>query len=197
MAFKDIYNLFDILKSKGRYGDTELAHVTKDEARLLESRGGAGTINPETGLKEYHGSLLGLSGLPAGHPLHHNQIVQDIYEYGTGLVEDYTGYDTGQVDEFLGMEPEPSWYDIHYEGDGHDHPGTWNADGTYTPPPPSQTPVEPSETIKYEDYKQYINEESGLITDPDGLAEYLSGFEVMRAKGLRVFLVVCLILVLL
>tara|TARA_R100000458_G_C8227391_1_gene210071 strand:- start:156 stop:989 length:834 start_codon:yes stop_codon:yes gene_type:complete len=51
---KDIYNLFDILRSKGRYGDTELAHVTPEEKRMLEARGGAGTINPQTGLREYH-----------------------------------------------------------------------------------------------------------------------------------------------
>ena len=38
---------------KGRFGDTELVHVNKEEKDLLESLGGAGTINPETGLKEY------------------------------------------------------------------------------------------------------------------------------------------------
>jgi hypothetical protein len=41
------------LQSKGRYGDTMLAHITPDEARLLKSLGGSGTINPETGLPEY------------------------------------------------------------------------------------------------------------------------------------------------
>ena len=38
---------------KGRFGDTELVHVNKEEKDLLESLGGSGTINPETGLKEY------------------------------------------------------------------------------------------------------------------------------------------------
>lgn len=48
-----------IVASKGRYGDTMLAHITPAEARLLKSRGGAGTINPETGLPEYFiGGLL-------------------------------------------------------------------------------------------------------------------------------------------
>jgi len=41
------------LANKGRYGDTELAHVTKEEQNLLKSMGGSGTINPETGLKEF------------------------------------------------------------------------------------------------------------------------------------------------
>ena len=38
---------------KGRFGDTELVHVNEQEKELLESLGGSGTINPETGLKEY------------------------------------------------------------------------------------------------------------------------------------------------
>jgi len=59
------------LASKGRFGDTEirkidgkLAHVNKYEAALIDSKGllgeiivkayGSGTINPLTGLREYH-----------------------------------------------------------------------------------------------------------------------------------------------
>ena len=38
---------------KGRFGDTELVHVNEQEKDILESLGGSGTINPETGLKEY------------------------------------------------------------------------------------------------------------------------------------------------
>ncbi len=38
----------------GRFGDTELAHINKTEEYLLKMLGGAGTINPETGLKEFH-----------------------------------------------------------------------------------------------------------------------------------------------
>jgi hypothetical protein len=41
------------LASQGRYGDTMLAHITPEEARLLKSRGGSGTINPVTGLPEF------------------------------------------------------------------------------------------------------------------------------------------------
>ena len=41
------------LANKGRYGDTELVHVNKREKEALEAMGGSGTINPETGLKEY------------------------------------------------------------------------------------------------------------------------------------------------
>ena len=41
------------LASRGRNGDTMLAHITPDEARMLQAQGGSGTINPETGLPEY------------------------------------------------------------------------------------------------------------------------------------------------
>jgi hypothetical protein len=41
------------LASKGRNGDSILAHITPAEARLLKSMGGSGTINPQTGLPEF------------------------------------------------------------------------------------------------------------------------------------------------
>ena len=41
------------LQEKGRYGDTMLAHITPEEARMLKAHGGAGTINPKTGLPEF------------------------------------------------------------------------------------------------------------------------------------------------
>ena len=43
------------LASKGRYGDTMLAHINPQEAALLKSMGGAGTVNPQTGLPEFFG----------------------------------------------------------------------------------------------------------------------------------------------
>ena len=49
---------------KGRFGDTELVHVNEQEKDILESLGGSGTINPETGLKEYW--LLQAAGLALG-----------------------------------------------------------------------------------------------------------------------------------
>jgi hypothetical protein len=42
------------LASKGRYGDTMLAHINPEEAAMLKSMGGAGTINPQTGLPEFY-----------------------------------------------------------------------------------------------------------------------------------------------
>jgi len=41
------------LQSYGRNGDTMLAHITPQEARMLRRMGGSGTINPVTGLPEF------------------------------------------------------------------------------------------------------------------------------------------------
>ncbi len=41
------------LAKQGRRGDTELAHVNPTEKYLLKKLGGSGTVNPESGLKEY------------------------------------------------------------------------------------------------------------------------------------------------
>ena len=41
------------LQSKGRNGDTILAHINPQEAGILKALGGSGTINPDTGLPEY------------------------------------------------------------------------------------------------------------------------------------------------
>lgn len=41
------------VKAAGRHGDTMLAHITPREAAMLKAMGGAGTINPATGLPEF------------------------------------------------------------------------------------------------------------------------------------------------
>ena len=48
------------IASLGRNGDTMLAHVTPAEMRMLKDRGGAGTINPRTGLPEFFSSQEGI-----------------------------------------------------------------------------------------------------------------------------------------
>jgi hypothetical protein len=53
MAQGGLADVASYLSSQGRNGDTMLAHITPDEAQLLQSRGGSGTINPATGLPEY------------------------------------------------------------------------------------------------------------------------------------------------
>lgn len=43
-----------LLAKAGRGGDTMLAHINRNEAKLLAARGGAWTINPKTGLPEFN-----------------------------------------------------------------------------------------------------------------------------------------------
>jgi len=42
------------VRRAGRKGDSVLAHINPREARLLKALGGAGTINPKTGLLEFY-----------------------------------------------------------------------------------------------------------------------------------------------
>lgn len=53
MARGGIAEAARMVASKGRGGDTMLAHITPGEAALLKRRGGSGTINPATGLPEF------------------------------------------------------------------------------------------------------------------------------------------------
>jgi len=47
----------EVLQLQGRKGDTELAHVNKREAALLQEMGGSGTTNPQTGMPEFYDGL--------------------------------------------------------------------------------------------------------------------------------------------
>lgn len=49
----DLAEIAKMLQSKGRGGDSILAHITKREAQMLKDAGGSGTVNPETGLMEF------------------------------------------------------------------------------------------------------------------------------------------------
>ena len=53
MARGGIAEAAKMAMSKGRGNDTMLAHITPKEAKMLRSKGGAGIINPATGLPEY------------------------------------------------------------------------------------------------------------------------------------------------
>ena len=63
----------------GRGGDTELVHVNKREEEMLRRVGGAGTVNPNTGLREYKGGFLG-SILSVAVPIVSNLIAPGIGE---------------------------------------------------------------------------------------------------------------------
>ena len=50
-----IKHLYADIAAMGDGGDTQLAHVNEKEVKLLKKHGGAGTINPATGLREFKG----------------------------------------------------------------------------------------------------------------------------------------------
>jgi len=53
MADQKLKKAAEELRSKGRGGDTILAHINPHEAAMLKMMGGAGTKNPDTGLPEF------------------------------------------------------------------------------------------------------------------------------------------------
>jgi hypothetical protein len=57
--------LYQDIAGKGTCGDTELAHINKDEAKLLKLAGGSGTVNECTGLKQYGKGGGGSAPAPA------------------------------------------------------------------------------------------------------------------------------------
>ena len=68
LSLKDKVELYKFLHGEvskaGRKGDTELAHINTFESRILKMLGGSGSINPNSGLKEYFGGgVLFLSEL--------------------------------------------------------------------------------------------------------------------------------------
>jgi hypothetical protein len=58
MASGGLASIAQELSRAGRNGDTMLAHITPDEARMLKAQGGSGTINPVTGLPEFFKKLF-------------------------------------------------------------------------------------------------------------------------------------------
>ena len=90
------------LPQYGRYNDDMVAHISSDEARLLKSLGGSGTINPTTGLPEFGmfgigggGGILG-TGInkgasdPVSNALSNNPIsqgVSNLVQSGAGAID--------------------------------------------------------------------------------------------------------------
>jgi len=52
-------SIIEMIRNQGRNGDTMLAHINPQEAQMLQSMGGSGTINPNTGLPEFFFGGLG------------------------------------------------------------------------------------------------------------------------------------------
>lgn len=62
----DLRSIAKMLADRGRGGDTLLAHITPKEVNLLKEAGGAGTVNPDTGLLEFY-DWTGSGGVVSGY----------------------------------------------------------------------------------------------------------------------------------
>lgn len=82
--------LAQALRSKGRGGDTDVVHVNPAEKQMLKAMGGAGTINPHTGLEEYRGGLLSrlIDPIFGSNSWVHQDIIRPI---GTAIAAAYSG----------------------------------------------------------------------------------------------------------
>lgn len=80
----DLREIAKMLSKKGRGGDTMLAHITPKEAKILKEAGGAGTVNPDTGLLEFY-DWSGAYGTT-------DPTSYDTYSSYTPTAGDWTGY---------------------------------------------------------------------------------------------------------
>ena len=88
------------LADYGRRGDTEIVYANRKEQELLKAQGGAGTINPETGLKEYpqfDEFFDDLLGTVLGVPKQIANVVSDAWGGLTGAVHQTWKSLTGTV----------------------------------------------------------------------------------------------------
>jgi hypothetical protein len=141
-------NEYKNLASKGRFGDTMLAHINPQEAGLLTAMGGAGTINPRTGLREFYqrGAVTPTYQAPFGtydmrgaspeRPAPFDRKFADIVQLGMGS-QRVTGYTLPTDDKKFADIPLAAKYDpkgnfLHY---------TLKA-GEYLTPDPSQPNIQ-------------------------------------------------------
>jgi hypothetical protein len=123
----DLRKIAKELAGKGRGGDTLLAHITPKEVNLLKEAGGAGTVNPDTGLLEFfdigeygYGYGADYAAQQPSPPVSSNYqavaepVSMPTYAYGSvpqqaagaGAIPDYSQYATGMAD--LPFQPPPS-----------------------------------------------------------------------------------------
>lgn len=98
--------LAQVIQSKGRGPDTILAHITPKEAEKLKRDGGAGTINPDTGLPEFYEDYYTPTDT-TGYP-----------SFMSSSLPEYTPTETYAPDySFTGASYEPDYY----TGGGYDY----------------------------------------------------------------------------
>lgn len=103
MADQKLKKSAEELRSKGRGGDTILAHISPHEAAMLKMMGGSGTKNPHTGLPEFLVIYTEESGPRPGEP----QIAGTTY-YNTKAPTNSPGLFGGLSNEFAKLDPTPA-----------------------------------------------------------------------------------------
>ena len=110
--------LAEMIRAKGRGKDTVLAHITPKEAALLKKRGGAGTINPHTGLLEYYDGEEDYNydveaqdgGFYGGQGPDANQL-ENIYPGYTDYVSGNN--EIGYTQDMMDLESNPEWQRLY------------------------------------------------------------------------------------
>jgi hypothetical protein len=95
----DLRKIARLLQDKGRKGDTILAHINPREAALLREQGGAGTINPETGLPEFYDDDYGNPIPQTGY----ENVPAGLFE-GAAYIPESTGYESVPEGLFEGAQ---------------------------------------------------------------------------------------------
>jgi hypothetical protein len=190
---KLIDGLLSNLASKGRYGDTELAHVNEKEASLLKSLGGAGTINPKTGLKEYHLPDNFYTWLwTPGMAWHAKNRFEDMHGYRYEGAWPITGdFDDKMENEayrrHATIDDEYHGYVIPEEPGETEQPSYTGDDEAYNYMRErfsswGESPYEEWEDLDQEELARYVNPETGEITDEQRLISYLQKVNPELAK---------------
>ena len=104
----DLKSIAAMLAGKGRGGDTLLAHITPKEVGLLKEAGGAGTVNPDTGLLEFYdwtGTGGTVSGYDGGTSSYYTAPASSSYTAQTYTPSGYTSYtDLPEIDDLTAYQ---------------------------------------------------------------------------------------------
>jgi len=88
---KSLKTTLQAAQKLGRGKDTILAHITPEEAALLKARGGSGTINPRTGLREYYGDDGSAAGQQSTAGTEADDDSSALASFGDSVVEFFGG----------------------------------------------------------------------------------------------------------
>jgi hypothetical protein len=104
----DLKSIAAMLAGKGRGGDTLLAHITPKEVGLLKEAGGAGTVNPDTGLLEFYdwtGTGGTVGGYDGGTSSYYTAPASSSYTAPTYTPYGYTSYtDLPEIDDLTAYQ---------------------------------------------------------------------------------------------